>query len=417
VIACTAAPVRVLGAIAVLAASATFAAPPAVPLCAGLSVVTAAADEGGDYESIKTIEAADAQRVRIRYSSERSVWDMWNPTDPPKLEQTKVTRVVRRDDLGAATLYMQQFSPLVPEEIPGTTAIGVSRAVLQALKQSGKSEFGVFLAIATGGDRLGIDPAKRPNVYDFKTVARIDRVGAMRFPVLLNDRRVELDALVALADFHGDKAEFVILDDPANPLMLSYRYGIQDPPLMPDPSLTPEMARAFGKPLAPVAERERLLVVKIVHRCAPPPPPAGGQPTGGAAAGGGEGALSPSAAALQQALTAGQRVDVYSIYFTFGSAAIREESKPTLEDIAAVLRANPAWSIGIDGHTDSVASDAANLELSRRRAAAVRDALVKSYGIAAARLVTAGHGESRPKDTNDTLEGRSRNRRVELYRR
>ena len=64
-----------------------------------------------------------------------------------------------------------------------------------------------------------------------------------------------------------------------------------------------------------------------------------------------------------------------------------------------------------------MASDRYNLELSGRRAAAVKTALGTSFGISGSRLTTTGHGESAPKDRNDTVEGRARNRRVELVRR
>jgi outer membrane protein OmpA-like peptidoglycan-associated protein len=80
------------------------------------------------------------------------------------------------------------------------------------------------------------------------------------------------------------------------------------------------------------------------------------------------------------------------------------------------MKKHPDWRLGIEGHTDNIASDRFNLDLSRRRAAAVKDALVTRHGIDAARLTTGGAGESRPLDTNDTLEGRARNRRVELVR-
>ncbi|MFL5492748.1 MAG: OmpA family protein [Gemmatimonadales bacterium] len=75
----------------------------------------------------------------------------------------------------------------------------------------------------------------------------------------------------------------------------------------------------------------------------------------------------------------------------------------------------PEWKLAIEG-TDSIASDRFNLELSQRRAAAVKTALTGKYAIDAGRLTTAGYGESRPVDRNDTPEGRARNRRVELVR-
>ena len=82
----------------------------------------------------------------------------------------------------------------------------------------------------------------------------------------------------------------------------------------------------------------------------------------------------------------------------------------------SVMRRHPDWKLSVDGHTDSIGTDQANLDLSRRRAASVKTALTSRYHVDAVRLTTAGYGESRPKDTNDTLEGRARNRRVELVR-
>ena len=81
-----------------------------------------------------------------------------------------------------------------------------------------------------------------------------------------------------------------------------------------------------------------------------------------------------------------------------------------------MLRKNPTWSLAVEGHTDSIGGAASNLELSKRRSAAVKQALTERYRIDRNRLQTNGYGygESRPKDTNDTFEGRARNRRVEL---
>ena len=86
-----------------------------------------------------------------------------------------------------------------------------------------------------------------------------------------------------------------------------------------------------------------------------------------------------------------------------------------LSEIAGLLK-RQTWQIAIEGHTDNVGSDAYNHDLSTRRAAAVKDALVRDFGVAAGRLTTAGFGESRPRETNETIAGRARNRRVELVR-
>jgi outer membrane protein OmpA-like peptidoglycan-associated protein len=125
----------------------------------------------------------------------------------------------------------------------------------------------------------------------------------------------------------------------------------------------------------------------------------------------------PTDGQLEEHLASDQRIDVYGIYFDVNSDRIRTESDPVLREIADVLQRNPQWQLTIEGHTDSIGSAQANMELSLRRSEAVRAALVERYGIAAARLSTRGYGATMPKDTNDTPEGRSRNRRLELVRR
>jgi len=119
---------------------------------------------------------------------------------------------------------------------------------------------------------------------------------------------------------------------------------------------------------------------------------------------------------IEQSLEQTGRAEVYGIYFDFASASIRPESEPVLEEIADALQRNPSWKLSIEGHTDKIGNDAYNLGLSDRRAAAVKQALAERYKIAGSRLTTAGFGASRPKEPNDTLEGRARNRRVELVR-
>jgi outer membrane protein OmpA-like peptidoglycan-associated protein len=120
--------------------------------------------------------------------------------------------------------------------------------------------------------------------------------------------------------------------------------------------------------------------------------------------------------AIEKLLAKSGRVDVYGIYFDVGSATIKPESEPVLKEISDALAKNPAWKLSVEGHTDNVGGDASNMGLSRRRAASVKVALVTRYGIAGDRLVTAGFGASRPKESNGTVKGRARNRRVELVR-
>ena len=119
---------------------------------------------------------------------------------------------------------------------------------------------------------------------------------------------------------------------------------------------------------------------------------------------------------IAESLSSTGRAEVYGIYFDFSKATIRPESEPVLKEIADVMAKNPAWKLSVEGHTDNIGGAASNQELSTRRAAAVRQALVDRYHVASSRLTPAGFGASRPKETNDTLEGRARNRRVELVK-
>jgi outer membrane protein OmpA-like peptidoglycan-associated protein len=110
------------------------------------------------------------------------------------------------------------------------------------------------------------------------------------------------------------------------------------------------------------------------------------------------------------------RAKVYDLYFDFRSDALRPESKKVLDEIAQVMRQHPDWKLSVEGSTDNIGGDAFNLDLSQRRAVAVKQALVAQYDVAGERLSTAGFGASHPVDTNQTIEGRARNRRVELAR-
>jgi outer membrane protein OmpA-like peptidoglycan-associated protein len=110
------------------------------------------------------------------------------------------------------------------------------------------------------------------------------------------------------------------------------------------------------------------------------------------------------------------RAATQGILFASGSARIRPESTPTLEEIGTMLKEHPELRLAIEGHTDSDGEDAFNQELSESRAAAVKSYLVERHGIDATRLESAGFGESRPVADNADPEGKQQNRRVELVR-
>ncbi len=87
-----------------------------------------------------------------------------------------------------------------------------------------------------------------------------------------------------------------------------------------------------------------------------------------------------------------------------------------LNDIAKVLKENPAVRIKIVGHTDSDGNDAINLDLSKRRAASVKNEMEKNFGIEATRMETDGKGELQPIAPNTSAEGKAQNRRVEFIK-
>ncbi len=119
---------------------------------------------------------------------------------------------------------------------------------------------------------------------------------------------------------------------------------------------------------------------------------------------------------MEKKLAAQEPVTVYGIYFDFASDKLRPESIPVLDEIADILVKNPDWKLIVTGHTDGIGGNASNLDLSIRRAAAVKATLVAQYKVDEARLTSGGAGAGAPQDTNDTAEGRARNRRVVLRR-
>lgn len=184
------------------------------------------------------------------------------------------------------------------------------------------------------------------------------------FKVILNNEPAKVAAVHARWHSSIGDREYWILDDPSNPLVLRVSYN--------------------GKPF--------LEVIKLSF------------PT------------SKTSARLEQDLSEQGRTVVYGIYFDFASDVIKEESEPVLKQIAGVMTKNPTWRLAVEGHTDNLGGNEANLFLSQRRAVAVRTVLGERYKIPPTRLEPAGFGETRPKGNNETIEGRALNRRVELVR-
>jgi outer membrane protein OmpA-like peptidoglycan-associated protein len=99
--------------------------------------------------------------------------------------------------------------------------------------------------------------------------------------------------------------------------------------------------------------------------------------------------------------------------FPSGHAGLPAEALPSLDKLAAILKEHPERKIAIEGFTDSQGDDASNLELSRQRADAVRNALM-ARGVPASRIIVRPYGSAYPVADNDTSAGREQNRRVEI---
>jgi outer membrane protein OmpA-like peptidoglycan-associated protein len=379
-----------------------------IPLRPGLTVVTAIAQFGGDYESIKQIQQVGPSAVRLSYRAD----NVPNPLEglqklsgekaPKSSGSISGQRVVQTEDLRAAHDYMQWFGPNQPEVMPGTTAISVSREVLAELKDKGETQFSFrtgglkgmagsllgALGQMAGGSAPGAPKEAKDLANLGKDECALKRAGSglTSFPVLLNDRRVSLPAVHAQCTAEDGLADFYFLDDLDNPLALAWKLGGSD----------------------------TLQLVKISY----PQPPAASPAAGSSAAptGSGAGTGSGGGQQIEQELKQKGQAEVYGIYFDFASDKIKPESEPVLHEIADALNHNPTWKLRVEGHTDNIGGDEYNLDLSQRRAAAVKLALVTRYHIAAERLTPQGFGASRPKEPNDTLAGRARNRRVELVR-
>lgn len=383
------------GAFALAAGTAWGAAPPAqdipsIPLRAGLQIVTAVNSRDGDYESIKTVESADSKAVRFHYSAEAPMvaddvsdeppaptkYRQYrpHPTDPNRwITILNVNRNVLRADLDSADHYLQIFTepPGEPETVPGTTATGTSARVLKALKAGNDTEFTVYMSVYDAYPLTSAD-ANAGGAFDTRFKGTLHRVesGTVGVPVIVKGRLVNLPAIHVKGTLLDLDAEFWFLDDVENPLTLRFTF-----------------------------DKDTLKVIRINFP--------------------GESASMPStdgASGLEQALSQSGRAVTYGIFFGFNSDLIRAESEPVLREIASMMTKHPDWTLDVNGHTDNIGGPAFNQTLSARRADAVKKALVQRHHIAADRFQTAGYGLSQPRATNDTLDGRALNRRVELVK-
>jgi outer membrane protein OmpA-like peptidoglycan-associated protein len=278
-------------------------------------------------------------------------------------------------DYQSAGSYMTVNSSRLPQLIHDLTRFRLSDKAFQEVESTGQTKF-------TYVDIFDVhDGVKLTN--EAGTLTRVESQD-VKYPMIVNDQRVDLPVIhlagpvspVGKDPRPADQrpttsaGELFVLDDPADPLVLNWR--LKDP-LFHNGNFRVEVIKINF----PVAKPENV---------------------------------------LEKQLTQEKRAVTYGIYFDFNKDTLKPESEPVLKEIAQAMTDNPDWKLTVEGHTDNIGGDTYNLDLSKRRAAAVKQALVTQYNIAPDRLLTGGFGASRPIETNDTLEGRARNRRVELVR-
>ena len=294
-----------------------------------------------------------------------------------------------------------------PMVLPGQTFTGTSASVLHALQTQGQVPF--VLGVNEGNDgalggfaQLGAAMQQQAGanngvpamigsfMADFG-VARHYYRGALKrvgtgdepFSVLMNGERVTVPAVHVRGDMSfTDKTltpEIWWLDDPGNPITLKWQ--IQN-------------------------------VFETITRIDWPPPAEGGTGRGD----GGGGAFGCGGGASTGLASKDCRAELTGVYFTTGSAEVLDASMPALKRFAALMAAHPAWVVTVEGHTDNIGSADYNMDLSARRASAVRDVLVNKLKVPAAQLQSKGYDLTRPVESNATVEGRAHNRRVEVSR-
>ncbi|MGH9502402.1 MAG: OmpA family protein [Terriglobales bacterium] len=339
-----------------------------VPLREGLSWVNAWRRFNGDVEIMYKITATapnyvDSSNSGIGFVDSRAV----------EGKEVDTRRQVCRADLQSASTYITENDAAYPSIIPHTTAFSLSQSSLQQLKTNGKITINYEGYLHAAGNRI-------VPVLQTAEMTRVEP-SDVNYPVILNGQPTTLPVIHARGRFHfsGDErvkklyrdpsfldedGEIFVVDDAHDPFMLLWKMG-------------------------PVFQ---VRVVSITFPVDQPKPQ------------------------IEEQLAKQKKAVIYGIYFDFNQATIKKESQPVLKEIADALKNNPDWVLAVHGYTDNIGGDAYNLDLSKRRAASVKSALVQEFGVSPERLTTEGSGSSNPVDSNDTLEGRARNRRVELVR-
>ena len=293
----------------------------------------------------------------------------------PDFNQTVCAKDIVEGEAYATGWTFKSAKEPAPGLYPGVSYLLVPGAKFNELKSTGSTKW-----VHTMYDYM--DALNEWELIAWKgTLTRVEP-DDVPFPLIINDERVNVPSIHVRANMRvienagrsgpgrpgprDQPAEAYMLDDPNTPVMLSWMLG------------------------ANIKEYDSFKV-QLVRVTYPRDKPT-----------------------IEQQLEKNRKAITWGINFDFNSDTIRSVSEPVLKEIAQTMADRPGWKLTITGHTDNIGGHKYNLELSQRRSESVKKALVDRYHVDPSRLSTSGDGDSVPIDTNDTLEGRARNRRVEL---
>jgi outer membrane protein OmpA-like peptidoglycan-associated protein len=324
-----------------------------------------------DAESDSIIQSASPASLLFRYNGIVAAGlDMAAKSHADFINTVCAKDITEGETYSTGWKFNSLRNPLAPGLYPGVSRLLVPAAKFNELKSSGSATF-VFAYYDY------MDALTEWELLAWKgTLTRVEP-DDVPFPLIINDERITVSAIHVRASMkvietagrfgpRDQPAEAYVLDDPNTPVVLSWM---------------------MGKDM----HQDDSFKVQLVRVTYPNDKPS-----------------------IEQQLAKSRKAITWGINFDFNSDGIRPVSEPVLNEIAQAMADRPDWKLTITGHTDNIGGRKYNLDLSQRRSASVKNALVERYHVDPNRLSTSGSGDYAPIDTNDTLEGRARNRRVEL---